>query len=453
MKRPAFLGTYVVLAAAAGLGAYVYLVEWKREVKPDEKPREKVLTFDRAKAKELSLTTGDETVQLVKDKDAWRMTAPVAAPADTGEVDGILATLSSLDTDDVVTENPDSLADYGLEKPRSTVTVVVDGVPEPLKLIVGEKTPDGGAVYAKLPSQPRVFTLPSYVEGSLAKKPFDLRDRDVLHVKRDDVTSLEVAGPEGAFALARDDRGEWVFTSPIRTRAGRWSVDGLLGTLESLRMDAVAAENAEDAKAYGLDKPSRTVTLGLPGGARKTLEIGSPAGEKKRHVRLAGSTQIAVIPDGVVDDLAKGMGELRAKRVLDVATHDVEGFDVEVDGARRVHAKSTEKGKDGAPETTKWRRTEPEAKDLDTTKVQDALFGVGGLEVLEFVDAPAGAAPYGLDRPALKVTLRFAGGKPPAWFEIASRDGAWYARRVDDQSVLKVDAAKAEALVKQFRDL
>ena len=41
----------------------------------------------------------------------------------------------------------------------------------------------------------------------------------------------------------------------------------------------------------------------------------------------------------------------------------------------------------------------------------------------------------------------------PAWFEVASKDGAWYARRVDDQAVLKLDAAKAEALIKQFKEL
>ena len=153
-----------------------------------------------------------------------------------------------------------------------------------------------------------MFTLPSYVEGSLTKKPFDLRDRDVLHVKRDDVAALEVAGPEGAYALARDERGEWVFTSPLKTRAGRWSVDGLLGTLESLRMESVAAETAADLKAYGLDKPVRTVTLGLPGGARKTLEIGSAAAEKKRHARVVGSPLVAVIPGGVVERPGQGDG-------------------------------------------------------------------------------------------------------------------------------------------------
>ena len=36
---------------------------------------------------------------------------------------------------------------------------------------------------------------------------------------------------------------------------------------------------------------------------------------------------MAVIPGALVDDLAKGMAELRAKRLLEVATYEVDGFD------------------------------------------------------------------------------------------------------------------------------
>ena len=84
--------------------------------------------------------------------------------------------------------------------------------------------------------------MASFVESSFDKKPFDLRDRDLLHAPRGDVRTIEVRGPEGAYSLARTDAGEWAFTKPLATRAGRWKVDGLLGTLENLRMESVADE-------------------------------------------------------------------------------------------------------------------------------------------------------------------------------------------------------------------
>ena len=109
---------------------------------------------------------------------------------------------------------------------------------------------------------------------------------------------------------------------------------------------------------------------------------------------------MAVIPDQVLDALAKGKDDLRAKRLLEVSSFDVEGFDVEAGGVKKAYGRSSSKDKDGA-DVSKWKRVKPDGKDLDTTKVQDALFLVGGVEVQEFVDKPAGPETYGLDHPVL----------------------------------------------------
>jgi len=262
------------------------------------------------------------------------------------------------------------------------------------------------------------------------------------------------------------------FTKPVASRAGRWSVDGLLGTVENLRMESVAAEKATDVKPFGLEKPLRSVGLVLKDGSTRTLEIGagapdptatpapspSPAkaGAKpepmkptKYYARQAGNGLVAVVPATLADDLAKGMGELRAKRLLEVATYETEGFEVVAGGAKRTYAKSTSKDKDGF-DKTQWKRTAPDAKDLETTKVEDALFKMGGVEVAEFVDAPQPLAVYGLDAPVLKVTVK---AKGESWIEVAKKDAAVYARRSGDSAVLKLDPAKAEELLKAFGEL
>ena len=452
VKRPPFLGTYVAVAVLAALGAYIYFVESKREDKP-EKAKEKVFALDKAKVEGLDLAAaGQEEVRLVRDKEGWRMTAPMAAAADAAEADALVSSLESLEMDEVVAESPSDLAEYGLAAPRSTVRVRLQGATEPLVLLIGDKTADDSAVYARLPKAPRVFTVPAYVVGSFTKKPFDLRDRSVLHVQRDAVRALDIKGPEGAYALAKDERGEWSFVRPLRTRAGRWSVDALVGTLENLKMEAVAAEAATDLGKFGLAPPARTVTIGLAGGATRTLEVGNSPSDGRHHVHVAGSPRVAIVPGALVGDLAKGRGELRAKRLLEVSTYEVEGFDVEAGGTKRVQTRTSSKDEQGA-DVHKWKRTAPDAKDLDTNKVQDALFAVGGLEVLEFIDAPRPPEAYGLDAPVLRVTLRHAGGRPPAWFEVGSKDGAFYARREGDDAVMKLDLVKAAELIKAFSEL
>jgi hypothetical protein len=450
MKPPVFWKTYVGIAVAAGLLAYVFLVEFKKEDKP-AKPKEKVLTLDKAKVKELTLAgAGKEEVKLVKDGTSWRLTAPQAAPADGQESESLLSSLEGLEIDEVVTETPNKLSEFGLDPPHTRVAVAQQGAPAQ-EVLFGNKTPDEGSVYAKQPSRPRVFTVPSYSAAVFDKKPFDFRDRDLLHLQRDAVRKLEVAGPEGTYALARDDRGEWGFTAPLVTRAGRWSVDGLLGNLETLRMESVAAEDATDLKPFGLDKPARVVRLGLADGNAKSLEIGAAAGDKKHYARAGGRGLVAVIPDALVDTLAKSKDELRAKRLLEVSSFDVDGFNVESGGAKKAYGRTSSKDKDGA-DTSKWKRTQPDGKEIDTTKVQDALFLVGGVEVQEFVDQAAGAEAYGLDHPALKVSIREK-DKPETSFEVGEKGGAYFARRAGDQAVLKLDPAKAADLVKKFNEL
>jgi hypothetical protein len=437
-----------------------------------------VAAVDKAKATALSITAAGQTIEVVKEAGAWKVKAPFAAPADASAVDSLLTSLEKLQADEVVADQPGDLGPFGLATPSRTVSARVEGAKDPVVVQFGAKSPDGSSLYAKTAASPRVYLVASWIDGTFDKKPFDLRDRDLLHVKRDEVRQLEVAGPEGGYSLARTDGGDWAFTKPVATRAGRWGVDGLLGTIESLRMESVAAESATEAKElarFGLDAPRRTVTLVTKDGQTRTLEIGAgivepsatptpspspaakgakpakpePAKPTKYNVRQKGSGLVAVVPATLVDDLAKGMGELRAKRLYEIATYETEGFEVVQGAGKKTYAKTTTKGKDGF-DKTQWKRTAPETKDLDTAKVEDALFKMGGVEVSEFVDQPAPPATYGLDAPLLKVTVK---AKGEATVEVGQKAGVYWARRSHDSAVLKLDSAKAEELVKAFAGL
>jgi hypothetical protein len=446
-----FWKTGLALLVLVGLGTYIWKYEWGKEI--EDEPKESILVVDEEKVTGVSIESKEEeTIRLVREEDGWRVTEPFTAPADSSAVDSILTRVGELEAEEVVVEATDDLAQYGLDPPSRTLTVTVEGEDQPRVVEFGAKTPTGAAVYARDPASPRIYTVASWVETSLDKEPFDLRDRDVLHVDRDDVRMLDVSGPEGDYALARTDAGEWAFTEPLATRAGRWSVDGLLGTLENLRMDAVAAEEAESLEPYGLDRPVRSVHLVLSDGTTRTLEIGASAGEEddgKFYARERNSSLVATIPGAIVTDLEKGMGELRAKKLLEVATYDTEGFDVVSGGVTKTYAKSTVEDEDGLDQT-QWKRTAPEEADLETTTVEDALFKLSGVEVEEFIDHPSTLADYGLDAPVLRIAVR---AKTDSWAEIARKGTDAYARRSGDDAVLKLDAAKANELIEALEAL
>jgi hypothetical protein len=255
--RSPFFKTWIALAVAAGLGAWIWFVE--REKDPDA--GEKLYTALEADAvTALSLAGGDETLRLEREGESWRLVAPIAVPADGAAVQDLIGAVERLEVDETLEGTGDRAADFGLDPPQRVLTLLGEGDAELALLELGAEVAGGSLVYARAPGRPDLFTVRSGIRTSLDKTAFDFRDRDLLHVARDSVVGLEVSGPEGEYALAKSG-GEWHFTRPLETRAGRWSVDGLVGLVSGLRMEEVAAEEAESLAEFGLDPPARRVVV------------------------------------------------------------------------------------------------------------------------------------------------------------------------------------------------
>ncbi|HVW05851.1 MAG TPA: hypothetical protein VHB78_12645, partial [Vicinamibacterales bacterium] len=92
----------VLLVLAAGLGAYIYFVEAKREPGGTEK-KDKVFTVDASKIDDVEVhaAAGDVT-HLKKTGDTWAIVSPVSAPVDEPTVTGLVDAIATLDVDSVV---------------------------------------------------------------------------------------------------------------------------------------------------------------------------------------------------------------------------------------------------------------------------------------------------------------------------------------------------------------
>ncbi len=460
-----FSRTLSAVAVAVGLFAYIFLVESKKEPPPPTTDtltptpkREKVFTaLDKAKVTSLSLKkAGGEVVHAEKNGESWVLRAPLEAAADATEINSILDALQNLETEDVVSETASDLAAFGLADPKVSVSVVVTGASKPLEFELGDSVPAAFGLFARVPGQPRIFTVSSTIENTLVKSAFDLRDRRLIKITKDDIQSLEsVDKGKVSFRLVRGATGddEWKIEKPLATRAARWTVDSFLGLVENLRMESIVTETGtdKDLAKYGLGGAARRLVLGLADSKTVALELGQKTADGKYYAREGSSTVVATIVSALVDDLDKGVRNLRAARLLDVAAYEITGLDVVTGGATRTFTKQTTKGKDGMDEVV-WKSVAP-VKDATQEKASDALFAIGGLDAAEFIDAPKSPDTYGLNTPALRVTIRFEAQKKEDWFEVAVKGDAGYGRRRDDTAVLKLDKAKTEALIKSFTEL
>src|SRR5262245_3716900 len=225
--------TIALVLVLAGLGAYIYFVTWKQPPGGDTgKKQEKVvasLESDKIEELTVNLASG-ETTALKKDSGAWQMTQPVAVKADESEVSGIASALSSIEVTRVVDENPTNLNDYGLSNPRIALSFKAGGDKEYRKLLIGEKSPTGGDLFAKRNDEKRVFLIPSFQESTFNKSTFDLREKTLLKFDRDKVDGLDVAAAGKALAFAKQGT-DWKITKPLDVKADFSTVEGLVGRL------------------------------------------------------------------------------------------------------------------------------------------------------------------------------------------------------------------------------
>ncbi len=391
----------VLFVAFGGLLAYLYFVDAKKPVTEEGvEKRDKVFTVDADKVDELKLkSSSGETSTLKKAKDGWQLVEPLTAKVDDSVVTGITSNLASAEIQSIVDEAPKNLQPYGLDKPRIEVAFKAAGDKQYRRLLVGGKAPAGGDLYAQLAGQKRVFVIPSFVESSFDRKPFDLRDKKILTFDREKVDRLEIAHGDVKVELTKAGQ-DWNITAPVQARADFSAVESIVTRLQSAQMKSLPAEQAADLKNYGLDKPVATATVGL-GSTRATLAFGKAGEGGDVYAKDVTRPAVVTVAADLLTDIQKNVSDLRRKDIFEFRSFNAKRVEVARGPETVVFEKVKGTGKDA---TEKWRRVSPNPGDVDQSKVETLLSNLSGLRAQSFADAKT---PTGLATPVATVTAKF----------------------------------------------
>ena len=431
--------TAILAVLATALGAYLFFFERHREAPaadaPDS-PRGKVFDkLDAAKIEEIQIAAASgETTTLRKVDNAWRLTAPIAVPADQTEAGSAASNLATADVQSVVDEQPKDLAAFGLAKPRVTVTFRVAGDKAPRTLQLGDKNPTGSDVYAKLPGAPRVFLVSAYLEGTFDKGSFGFRDKRILTFDREKIDRLDVAAGTAKTTVARQ-ADTWSVVAPANARADFGVIEAVLsrlanGQMKSIAWDpdapapapAAAAAGGHTLKEYGLDPAEHRLTLGA-GSTVAEILLGKATPQGDVYAKDASRSIVFTIEKPLADDLARNPGDFRSKDVF--AFRAFTGTRLEITHAGKTVAFERKKGpeKDAA---VKWMAVAP-APAVDEAKIEDLVNKVATLRAESFVDAlPAGAAEFA------RIETAFDEGKKHDSVVIHQAGADYYAVRQGD---------------------
>ena len=173
--------TIVLAVVLAGLVGYIYFVDAKKSDSGAPKRDKAFTTVEAGAIEELQIKSADgETSRLRRAEKGWQLVEPNTADADASELSSLTSSLTGLEVQRVVDENPADLKQYGLNPPRVEVGFRLKGDKDFRRLQIGEKTPTGGDLYARKPDDKKVFLISSFLDNTFNRTPFDLRDKGIL---------------------------------------------------------------------------------------------------------------------------------------------------------------------------------------------------------------------------------------------------------------------------------
>lgn len=425
--------TIALVLVLAGLGAYIYFVDSGRPAAGVEE-KDKVFSVEAEKINEITVTTEGETTVLQRADGNWKITTPFTADADRTEASTLATGLAGLELGRVVDENASDLAQYGLAEPRIRLAYKAEGGGGG-EVLIGDKTATGSDLYALVPGQPRVFLIQSWQETSLAKKPFDLRDKRILQFDRDNVDSVEIArAGEPTIVLARNG-SDWTLKEPVAARADYSTVEGLLTKLASANMTKLV--DASGPQTYGLEVPGAVIRVGA-GSSRAAIEFGAEE-DGTVYARDPSRQMIFTVDSQLAADARRPASEYRNKSLFQFRPFTVARLRLTRGSDTYEFQKVSGEGGD------KWQRvTDGAAIDVDTAAMEDLLTRLAGMQAQSFNPTTNAA---GAD-PALVVAASYDGDKFERVRIITGNAGDPFGVREDEAGVFVLDRSAFEEALK-----
>ena len=419
-----FRGLLVAVVALAALGGFLY---WSQKHPDALKPKtsETPLTPALVHVSDKSITgvtlqkRGAAPITLVSNPSGqWTITAPISAPTNHGSMTRLLGDLSNLRAGAVIADHATDLKPYGLADPSFTVDIAEQGN-RTERLLVGDSTPTNNGVYAMVPGDPRVYTIPSFVNDTLNEPLDKLRDKRLLPFNVGDVTGVEL-DRNGQTIVIDHQQGTWQIEKPAPYRASDNTVDSLLHDLVNAKFDSSVTPE-EAASGFAKAAPFETIRLTAGQGAETdTLEV--------RKAKIGGDFygKTSVMPgtwklDPSIDSaLTKNLDDFRNKQIFDFGFTEPLNIDYHANGTNLSLVRSNDD----------WFQN---GQKMDSESVEALVSALRGLAAGKFVTS-------GFSKPDVEITVVSRNGKLIEKVQLEkTKDGA-IARREDGPTLYALDA-------------
>lgn len=341
--------------------------------------------------------TGQESVTIVAERasvDApWRVVSPFNALARHETIQALANELQFAVCNDFVDE-PESLADYGLQPARARLsfTDARGGEEQTLWLGSVDEAPDRQGLYVKVDGHDAVLLIDGHLLTLLPSSPVEWRDLRLLTRRVSDIKELTYTTANDRFVLTKDAEQGWRLTEPELESINEFAVNGFLRFVKEVEGD----EYVEDETIARLFQTPE-VTMSLRFDDDNTAEILLAPAPDKPDVYYArqDSGEIVSLSGVAVDMLLADSETFRSRELLRFTKQNLSEFEFrhETRSFRIVRRHNA------------WAATQPEGYQItNQADVETLLNAINPLHALGNADNQPEDI-FGLQSPVFEIVL------------------------------------------------
>src|SRR6266436_3207291 len=409
--------TLVLFVIAAGVFAYLFFVERNRPgTEEATRQAQNVVNFSRDQVNGVVIQNGDDTIDIRRRDDKWRLEIPIKDQADGSVVNNLLLDLENWQKDAAISAkemeaDKNKLADYGLANPKLRLKLI--GPDTPPEIFFGKDAALEGKMYVRFGNSKETFLASQSVKKAIDKKPEDFRDRRLTDLITAQVVRVVLKTSAGEMELQK--KGDhWDILKPLHTRADDQKVSDLIAQVTTARIQQFVADDRGDLHPYGLAEPHGSLTLfaqddksaGRTDSSRgeqgQMLQIGGPAtaGEKDKdqvYVRFSPRSFVYTLPKKIEEILNSKPNDLRDRHLVRIDTKILDRLTIDAPGkGKTVLARKDEN----------WTIASRNNAPANSSEVRRLIDTLQNEQVTKFVEDVASNLPkYGLDKPQLIATF------------------------------------------------
>jgi len=395
--------TILLALIALGIAAYIFFFEG-RQPSTDEAANQALhlVNFGAADVNGLTITNGEEKIELRSGDGVWRMEAPVHDQANPQAVVELLNTLA--DTEALDRLKPKDAGDklnpkeYGVGK--SSIRVKMLGKHMPPEILFGKDAALDGLIYARLEGSDTIYVIKNKLKNLVTQPASAFRDPKIFNLAPESVARVVIKTSAGELDLQRQGTGvdDWVLRKPLQTRADGEKIRALIIQLLGLNIGGFVSDDDAKSSRTGLTDSAGSIIV-YPQGEGHPLEM--RIGQVSDNPELV---YVAFTPRNAVFLLPKSVQNALALKPEDVRSHEL--IPILFDEVDRITIRQGDDQTELGRKQESWVIKSAGDRPANTLAVNQLIKDLQKQKIVSFVDdVGTDLAKYGLDHPQREVVF------------------------------------------------